>query len=238
MLGRNEGRPSGFLRRMKIMQCGRQVFEHQQLITNGFAAKEGDWPWHAAIYHADDLAQSYKCGGSLITATAVLTAAHCLYDSSGHTIIAERVIVHLGKLNLALAGLNTQQFQAHRVIVHENYKPEYLLDDIGVIRLATVATFTPYVKPICLWDVNRSSLNEVVNRNGVVVGWGFNEHDKVARVLNQAYMPVVAVVDCLKSDPGFFGNLITDKTFCAGFRNGKCFVTRKYFFFSKNNFVK
>lgn len=208
---------------MKIMQCGRRVIQQQKLITNGFAAKEGDWPWHSAIYHADvdGLAQNYRCGGTLITSTAVLTAAHCLYDTE-RPIVPERVFVHVGKLNLALAGLNTQQFEVHRIFIHDGYEPNSFLEDIGVIRLATEATLTAYVKPICLWDANRLDLNEVINKNGIVVGWGLNEKRQISKSLGQANMPVVSVIQCLKSDPSFFGSLLTEKTFCAGFRNGKC----------------
>lgn len=200
------------------------MIEHKQLITNGLDAKEGDWPWHSAIYHTDEneLAQSYKCGGTLISSTAVLTAAHCLYDF-GRPIIAERVIVHTGKYDLALASMNTQQFKAHRLFIHDGYKQNKLLDDIALVRLATEATFTAYVKPICLWDARRWALSEVVNKTGIVVGWGLNERIHFSKQLSQASLPVVDPVDCLTSNADFFASFITKKTFCAGYRNGKCF---------------
>lgn len=148
--------------------------------------------------------------------------------------LLHNVVVHVGKISLALAGMNTQQFLAYRIFVHQDYKPERLLDDIGLIRLASEATFTAYVKPICLWDEKRPALSEVVNKNGIVVVWGFNERDEVSKLLGVANMPVVSVIECLKSNPDFFGSLLTEKTYCAGFRNGKSSFTYKSCCFTKD----
>lgn len=201
-------------------KCGKRIVQHQQLITNGFPSKEGDWPWHSAVYHTEDLQQSYKCGGTLITSNAVLTAAHCVYEG-GRALVPDRVIVQLGKHNLQLSGPNMQEFRAHRLIVHSAYSESDLLNDIAIIRLATEATFTAYVQPICVWDINRLALDEVIGRNGVVVGWGFNEQDKISNILSQANMPVVSFAECLISNRNFFGLFLSDGTYCAGFRNGK-----------------
>lgn len=54
-------------------KCGKRLVQHQALITNGYPSKEGDWPWHAAIYHFQQLEQRYKCGGTLISSKAVIT---------------------------------------------------------------------------------------------------------------------------------------------------------------------
>lgn len=200
-------------------QCGQRKIKHQPLITHGFRTEEGDWPWHAAIWHTQDERRSYACGGTLISVDAVLTAAHCLYDL-GRPIVPGRVIVQLGKHHLQLAGKHTQEFQAHRLIIHDSYDPNIFRDDIAIIRLATEAIFTPYVQPICLWDVNQGALEKVIGRNGTVVGWGLNELGHLPEELDLAFIPVVSPVDCLESDPDFFGSFIRRGTFCAGFRNG------------------
>lgn len=57
----------------KVAKCGKRLVNHEALITNGYPSKEGDWPWHAAVFHLQQLQQSYKCGGSLINAKTVLT---------------------------------------------------------------------------------------------------------------------------------------------------------------------
>lgn len=198
---------------------------HQGLIINGAAARDGDWPWHSAIYHiersfSNTYSFDYKCGGSLISATAVLTAAHCLYEDNKE-IIPERVGVMVGKYDLNVTGENSRQFLAYRVFVHEKYVPSDMLDDIGLIRLSSVVTFTAYVRPICLWDPLRASLSDVANQMGIVVGWGLTERKTLSRFLKHTFLPIVSHATCLASDRAFFALFISEKTFCAGFKNGK-----------------
>lgn len=122
---------------------------HEELITNGFPTKDGDWPWHSAIFHLTGAQSEYKCGGTLINSRTILTAAHCLYES-GRQINAERVIVQLGKYNRELSSPNTQEFRAYRYIIHNSYNRRDFLNDLALIRLATEAIFTNYVQPACL----------------------------------------------------------------------------------------
>lgn len=201
-------------------KCGKRYVEHEDFITNGFPTKEGDWPWHSAIFHITGVRSEYKCGGTLINQRTVVTAAHYLYDS-GRPINAERVIVQLGKHNRELSSPNTQEFRAHRCIIHAGYNRRDLLDDIALIRLSTEVQLTHYVQPACQWDVNRSGIHDVLDRYGIVIGWGLNEKKELSNILNQATMPVVSFTECLQSNRVFFGQFISDYTYCAGFRNGK-----------------
>lgn len=59
-----------------IPTCGKRLVQHEGLITNGYPSKEGDWPWHAALYHVDNLEQKYKCGGTLINSNTLLTGKY------------------------------------------------------------------------------------------------------------------------------------------------------------------
>lgn len=85
-------------------------------------------------------------------------------------------------------------------------------------------TFSSYIQPICLWNINKISLSNVIDKNGIVVGWGYTQQDKVSKILNQAYMPVISFTQCLASNRNFFGLFLSDNTFCAGFRNGNTYM--------------
>lgn len=110
------------------------MVKHKGLITNGFETEEGDWPWHAAIYHITNKNQEYKCGGTLINSNTVLTglkveflkllfmiyikfniAAHCVFEN-GRQLIASRILVQLGKHNLIVSNTNTQELQVNKKI--------------------------------------------------------------------------------------------------------------------------
>lgn len=57
-------------------QCGYSPI-HRTRVVGGKNAAKGSWPWLALIGYKSKSAISYQCGGSLITKTHVLTAAHC-----------------------------------------------------------------------------------------------------------------------------------------------------------------
>lgn len=106
-------------------------------------------------------------------------------------------------------------------------------NDIAIILLATQATFSNYIQPICLWNAKTTDLSEVVGKQGVVVGFGVTETDNISNTLRELVMPVVSIGTCLVSNNEFYGQFLSDFTFCAGSRNGwldSLFFSRKFFF--------
>lgn len=77
----------------EITACGRLQNILVPHITSGHDTHR--WPWHAAIYHRlSGTGYTYQCGGTLISSSLILTAAHCVL------IEPERVSVSLGRLTL------------------------------------------------------------------------------------------------------------------------------------------
>ncbi|CAD7084445.1 unnamed protein product [Hermetia illucens] len=204
---------------VSLSPCGQRKVQHQGLITNGFPSEEGDWPWHAAIYHVDSIIFSYKCGGTLVSSRAVITAGHCVVDNN-NIIVPERVLVRLGQHNRLVTNSNTKEYRVYKIIPHEEFDTTNLRNDIAILKLATEVSFTNYIQPACLWDKSSTDLNEVVKEAGYVVGWGFNEQDELSDILSQGRMPVVSFTTCLSSNRPFFGHYLSDMNYCAGFRNG------------------
>lgn len=103
--------------------CGQRSRGPVALIANGIKSNETDWPWHAAIFHFSvTLNVEYKCGGTIITPSAILTAAHCVHEN-GRRIIAERILVDLGK-HVLTRLTNAQQFT---VILAEIQSERFLI---------------------------------------------------------------------------------------------------------------
>lgn len=199
--------------------CGVRQIEKQAYVTNGYASTPGDWPWHAALYHKSKRSLSYKCGGTLITDKVVITAAHCLFDS-GSPIIPARVIIQLGKYNLQFNDANTAEYEVFDIVMHEKYSNFDYNDDIALLKLSTVVTPTRFIQPCCLWPAETENIDYVVNKKGYVVGWGLQEDDELADTLTEATMPIIDPLECLNSNRDFFGSVLSNYNYCAGYKNG------------------
>jgi len=110
--------------------------------------------------------------------------------------------------------------QASAVLAHPQFSPEYFANDIAVIKLATDAIFNSYVQPICMWKFDKIHLNEVIGKVGTVVGWGVTEDGRISNALQEASLPVVPALTCLRTNRDLFGRFLNAANFCAGWRNG------------------
>lgn len=58
--------------------CGYTSNSYKKIV-GGEVSKKGAWPWIALIGYDDELSASpFKCGGALVSARHVVTAAHCV----------------------------------------------------------------------------------------------------------------------------------------------------------------
>ena len=104
-------------------------------IVGGLATDEHEYPWQALVYPAYGNPRVY-CGGSLISATWVLTAAHC---ASGYS--ASGLKVDLGMHVVYGTNPDRQSFTLKRVLVHLNYNSTTEDYDLALLELNTPATF-------------------------------------------------------------------------------------------------
>ncbi len=117
-------------------------------IVGGENASAATWSWAVSISIAD----SYICGGSIISSSWVVTAAHCV---NGYK--ASKITVYAGS-NLPWSG--TQSRVASRVIVNSGYNSVTYINDIALLELATPLIMTdPYVSQICLPSVSSTVLS-------------------------------------------------------------------------------
>ncbi|XP_046683966.1 LOW QUALITY PROTEIN: serine proteinase stubble-like [Homalodisca vitripennis] len=205
------------------VRCGQVEVNPTPLITHGQNTARGQWPWHIALYRIEGINLSYSCGGSLVSSTVVITAAHCVTKAPrDRPVDADILVVQLGKYHLyQFSDDSVQNKQVRDVHVHPRYNSTNYLDDLAVLVLSSPAEFTKFVRPVCLWPKNNFNLPSIDNMEGTVVGWGYDENNQVTEELKMARMPVVSYVTCLKSYPQFFSQFTSEnKTFCAGFRQG------------------
>ncbi|XP_052744443.1 chymotrypsin-C isoform X2 [Bicyclus anynana] len=201
--------------------CGRRKVTHTELIVNGAFTKPGDWPWHVALYKIDRSTIKYICGGTLITKNDVLTAAHCV-TSRGTPVLPDTLSVVLGKYNLIGGDTESQEREVFSLIVHKDFDHKRLENDIALIKLKSEVVFNDYIQPACVWYPKAiDKLPSNTDIFGTIVGWGFENTDRLAPQLRKAKMPIVTESTCIKSNPLFYSRLLTNNNkFCAGYRNG------------------
>ncbi|XP_077287856.1 trypsin-1-like [Arctopsyche grandis] len=203
--------------------CGRRQIDHTELILRGQNTRPGDWPWHVALYGRNRNVTnplSYRCGGSIVSDKAILTAAHCVTTSEGDKLPRNALLAMAGKYNLNKRDKSVQELRLSSVILPDGFDRNNLRNDIAILRLRTRIIFNQYVQPICLWtdyDISRNvSKNHAYGLNGTIVGWGLNENDTASQQLMTGTMTIVSDTECLLSYASFFDKFVYENSLCAG----------------------
>uniref|UniRef100_A0A8C3R2N6 Peptidase S1 domain-containing protein n=1 Tax=Cyanoderma ruficeps TaxID=181631 RepID=A0A8C3R2N6_9PASS len=136
-------------------------------IVGGTDAKAGAWPWMVSIQHPKIPGTNHFCGGSLIRAEWVLTAAHC-FDAIFNSSL---VYVVIGATQLTQPGPRAQVRQIKKLLRHENYDRRDMSCDIALLELSKPVECSPYIQLACVADpILGVSVSE--EETCWVAGWG------------------------------------------------------------------
>ncbi|XP_049799182.1 serine protease hepsin-like isoform X2 [Schistocerca nitens] len=139
-------------------------------IVGGSDAAEGQFPFQAGLM----IDGAGFCGGSLISTTAVLTAAHCVDAGSYFTVL-------LGSTySRPTSGDNSQSFAATDTVRHNGfYTPDdnAAFYDVGLVRWSQPITITDYVTPIRL-PAKAQASESFAGWDAIVSGWGLTSNGR------------------------------------------------------------
>ncbi|XP_002013629.2 transmembrane protease serine 9 [Drosophila persimilis] len=192
--------------------CGRERTVTTPLIFQGTRLERGQLPWLVGLFERrESNGPIFFCGGTLISASTVLTAAHC-FRQPNRDLPASRTAISLGRSSLDI--LTDGEFRgASQLLIHENYQiKQYTEADLALVRLDEPVSFSDYIVPICLWSTsNRMDLPEGVR--SYVAGWGAdgegNGNTDVAKVTD---LSIVSDSNCTLELPHI---LVQPSTLCA-----------------------
>ncbi|XP_044279639.1 cationic trypsin-3-like isoform X2 [Varanus komodoensis] len=168
-------------------------------IVGGYDCRKNSVPYQVSLNNGH-----HFCGGSLIHDRWVVSAAHC-YKS--------RMQVVLGDHDIYEEQGDEQFIQAEKIIVHPDYNPMYLDNDIMLVKLAKGAQISSRVSPIVLGYGCPAPGTECL-----VSGWGNTLSEGVywPKVLQCVKVPILTDAECKKAYPGN----ISDNMICLGYIEG------------------
>ncbi|CAG0883904.1 unnamed protein product [Darwinula stevensoni] len=194
--------------------CGKKGSDNS---IDGEAAL-AEWPWHAAVLEKpQDL---YVCGGSLLHARWVLTAAHCVDD---YLPVIQRVHevlkVRLGEYDVSTTSepLGHEEFNVVRIVIHPGFDNATLVHDIALLQLARPAQRRANIDAVCMPKPNQAS--NATGQPCYVTGWGrLTEDTDHSLVLKEIKVPMWNHVACEQALRLQFGPTysLPDTVICAG----------------------
>lgn len=188
-------------------------------------------PWHVGIFTdvTSKGAFSQICGGTIINAKLVISAAHCFWDTRENRLFdAPNFKVGAGKyyrdIN-AVEPTKPQIVDVAKIEIQQEYNDFAGLyaQDIAILILVDHFEFNAYIKPICVdTTVNFNEQNVQPGLIGKVAGWGLEQSGgQSSPELKYIDLPAIEYYQCKETLSAELRLFITGDKFCAGYTTGQ-----------------
>ncbi|NXL55425.1 OVCH2 protein, partial [Chordeiles acutipennis] len=200
-------------------KCGQKIQETKPWsyfnlftrIVGGNQVKQGSHPWQVSLKRR----QKHFCGGTIVSAQWVVTAAHCILDRN----LLQDLNVTAGEYDLRITENGEQTLPVKYVIKHPNFDPRRPMNyDIALLKLDGAFSFSPSVLPACLPDPGEKFEAGYIC---TACGWGrLNENGVLPQVLYEVNLPILNNAECSRALSTLKKPIQGDTIMCAGFPDG------------------
>ncbi|XP_023778641.1 acrosin-like isoform X1 [Cyanistes caeruleus] len=182
-------------------------------VVGGADALPGAWPWIVSIRHPWVPGLRHLCGGSLIRAEWVLTAAHCFDQVTDIGM----VYLVIGATQLTQPGPGAQLRRVKQLVIHPYYNPDDYSYDIALLELDHPVLCSPYIQLACVPD---ATLRVSELQNCWVAGWGSTapRAQTSSDHLQEATVQLINLKICNSSR--WYAGKIHTHNLCAGYPQG------------------
>ncbi|XP_075283729.1 ovochymase-2 isoform X4 [Opisthocomus hoazin] len=203
----------------KDPKCGQKVqdtnpwsyFNLFTRIVGGNQVKQGSHPWQVSLKRR----QKHFCGGTIVAAQWVVTAAHCIVDRN----LLQYLNVTAGEHDLRIRENDEQTLPVKYVIKHPNFDPRRPMNyDIALLKLDGAFNFSSSVLPACLPDPGEKFEAGYIC---TACGWGrLSENGVLPQVLYEVNLPILNSKECSRALSTLNKPIQGDTIICAGFPDG------------------
>ncbi|KAI4581236.1 hypothetical protein MJG53_020824, partial [Ovis ammon polii x Ovis aries] len=188
--------------RSRAHNCGLRAMTGR--IVGGALAPESKWPWQVSL----QFSHTHICGGTLIDAQWILTAAHCFFITREKILEGWKVYVGTNDLHHLPESASVAQ-----IIINSNYSDDQDDYDIALMRLSKPLTLSAHVHPACLPMHGQTfGLNEIC----WITGFGKTKEtdERTSPFLREVQVNLIDFKKC--NDYLVYDSYLTPRMMCAG----------------------
>uniref|UniRef100_G1TMU6 Acrosin n=1 Tax=Oryctolagus cuniculus TaxID=9986 RepID=G1TMU6_RABIT len=205
--------------------CGLRFRQNPQggfRVVGGQAAQQGAWPWMVSlqIFTPRNNRRYHACGGVLLNAHWVLTAAHCFNNKQ--KVYEWRMVFGAQEIEYGTdkpVRPPLQERYVEKVVTHDQYNYMTEGNDIALLKITPPVPCGPFIGPGCL--PNSKAGPPKAAQTCYVAGWGYVKENapRPSPTLMEARVDLINLELCNSTQ--WYNGRITASNLCAGYPSGK-----------------